>query len=142
MSKDTENQTLPPEPEGAALTVEQLSEFAEWLETRLDALDARFTRFDQISTRNTRQFSEDMMQTRKAVTHLHERTGQLIAGNHRVLRDLLRAEIRAALEEDRRRMVRAAWRRTLWTFAVLFVIVAGLGTAGLVWLGVVPLPSQ
>ena len=48
------------DPEDQAVTTEHLSEFTEWLEARLDALDTRLDRFDQISTRNTRQFTEDM----------------------------------------------------------------------------------
>ena len=40
------------EPDSPVLTTEHLSEFAEWLEARLDALDNRFHRFDRISTRN------------------------------------------------------------------------------------------
>ena len=151
MSSDAEDEAPPPEPapaaapvepEGEAVTMEHLSEFAEWLQARLDALDTRFSRFDQISTRNTRQFSDDMADLRATVSHLHERTGQLIAGNHRTLQDLLRAEIRAALREDRQQMARAVRRRTLWTLAVLFVIAAALVTLGLVWPDVVPPPSQ
>jgi len=143
MGKDVEDPAPVPDPEapeaatepgGEAVSVAHLSEVAEWLEARLDALDNRFHRFDQISTRNTRQFSEDMADLRTTVSHLHERTGQLIAGTHRTLQDLLQAEIRAALEHDRQALTRAARRRTAWTLVVLVFIATGLGTAGLVLL--------
>ncbi len=122
------------EPDSPVLTTEHLSEFAEWLEARLDALDNRFHRFDKISTRNTRQVTEDMAELRSTVSHLHERAGQLIAGNHRTLQDLLQAEIRVALEEDRKHLARVARRRMLWTLAVLLITAAGLVAAALVWL--------
>ena len=129
-----------PELAGTVLTTEQVSEFAEWLEARLDALDNRFHRFDQISTRNTRQVTEDMAELRSTVAHLHERVGQLISGNQKALKTLLQAEIRAALEQDRYALARAARRRTIRTFMVLFLIATGLVGAGLVWLDMVTPP--
>ena len=75
-----------------------------------------------------------MAELRSTVSHLHERAGQLIAGNHRTLQDLLQAEIRVALEEDRKHLARVARRRMLWTLAVLLITAAGLVAAALVWL--------
>ena len=151
MSTKPEDQVPPPdpgqepgvpsaEPEGGAVTTEHLSELAEWLEARFDALDTRLGRFDQISSRNTRQFSDDMAHLRTDVAHLHERVGQLIAGQDRTLRDLLRAEISAALDKERCRMARAAWRRTLWTIAGLVLFTAGMIAAALVGLDILVLP--
>ena len=153
MSGDAEDRVVPPdlsqvpagpqaEPDSPSLTTEHLSEFAEWLEARLDAVDNRFDRFDRIGSRTTRQFSEDMARTRQDVTHLHERMGQLVTGNQHALKSLLQKEIRAALEQDRYALARAARRRTLWTLLVLLSTLAALGTAGLVWLGIWTLPWQ
>lgn len=145
MSAGREEQAAPPDPdhapdsgspevETAPVSVAHLSEFAEWLEARLDALNARFDRLDQISTRNTRQFSQDMAQMRAAVTHLHERVGRLTSSHQRSLRDLLRSEIYAALEADRQRTNRQARRRTLRALAILLLIAAALAGGVLVWL--------
>ena len=108
MSHEAEDQVTVPDSEQEravsreALTTEHLSEFAEWLDE-----PPRVYRFDRIGSRTTRQFSEDMARTRRDVTHLHERMGQLMTGNQHALKSLLQKKIRAALEQDRYALARA-----------------------------------
>ena len=105
MTSERDERAMPPEneapqqadPDGQAVTMENLSEFAEWLEARLDALDTRLDRF-----------------------------GRSIFDNHEALREMVREEISAALIGEHRRVVRMERRRMLWTIAVLITFAAAL----------------